>query len=533
MIEKRLLLFKEEIADIAGLEDEVERSMRLKEACKIYDVERSVAKAALSEILDARRESNSSAQVISDFPFLKEKEEEVKGTEIARLYIANCAEVQRFLRYFQDDFYQYELGVYRRLAKYEIESKVTLFSQKINANVSATNLRDAMVNLKAMTMIPSTARLGEWLSSDESGFGSSIVLKNGILSVERFLQGDRALQSQHSPELFSVAKLPYEYDPSKKASTWLKILERALPDRDQRELLQEWFGYCLQYDTSLERFLLLEGQGANGKTVVCTVLRVLLGEENCSAVGLEAFDPRRTFPLAATVGKVANIVEELGEIDRVAEGLLKQFVSGGAMQAERKNREPFTFYPTARLTFATNVLPRIVDRSDGIWRRMLLIPFRAQIPESERNSNFVQPGWWKASGELPGILNWALEGLVRLRKRGRFSETAASKSAKAEYREQSNPAGTFLRDHARRTGKDFIATSELYGAYRNWCHSNGYTPLSQGNFSIEVKRTFPGIEATQNPIHQKDGKRSRQWIGLRLEDDDTGDTRDTGLEYLV
>jgi putative DNA primase/helicase len=117
--------------------------------------------------------------------------------------------------------------------------------------------------------------------------------------------------------------------------TWLKFLDEVLErDIERISLLQEWFGYCLTPDTSQHKFMILEGEGANGKSIVCEVLTALLGKENVSNVPLEMFGER--FQLTPTIGKLANIASEVGEIKSVAEGHLKQFTSGDKMYFDRK-----------------------------------------------------------------------------------------------------------------------------------------------------------------------------------------------------
>lgn len=134
--------------------------------------------------------------------------------------------------------------------------------------------------------------------------------------------------------------------------------------------------------------MILEGEGANGKSVFTKVVVALLGRGNVSHVPLEIFGQR--FALAPTLGKLANISGEIGELDSVAEGQLKAFVAGDSMQFERKYREPIMAEPTARLILATNNRPRFVDRSEGLWRRMLLVPWNVQIPEDKQDPELAK-----------------------------------------------------------------------------------------------------------------------------------------------
>jgi phage/plasmid-associated DNA primase len=152
--------------------------------------------------------------------------------------------------------------------------------------------------------------------------------------------------------------------------------------------------------------------------------------------------------------------------------------------------------PTARLILATNNRPRFSDRSGGLWRRMILMPFRITIGENDPGRVFGmdKPSWWESSGELPGILNWALAGLDRLRQQGRFTQSQVCEEALAEYRTENNPARMFLLERCREDPEGQAPCGELYQAYRTWCHGNGYSPLADRSFGKEVRRVFPKAE---------------------------------------
>lgn len=128
---------------------------------------------------------------------------------------------------------------------------------------------------------------------------------------------------------------------------------------ERLRLLQEWFGYLLTPDTSPQSFLILVRDGANGESVVLTVLASILGQQNVSSVPQETFGER--FQLTATLGTLAHIVTELESRKHLAEGFVKQCVGGDAMHFDRKNRESVTRRPTARVVVSTNNLPRIGD----------------------------------------------------------------------------------------------------------------------------------------------------------------------------
>jgi P4 family phage/plasmid primase-like protien len=336
-----------------------------------------------------------------------------------------------------------------------------------------------------------------WLG-DDPGHRNNLALANGILDVDALLAGNPCVLLPHTPNWFSPVCLPYRFDASADCPRWRAFLDRNLSgDPDKCQLLQQFAGYLLLPDTGKQRFLMMVGEGANGKSVVCAVLRALLGENNISTVPLEMFGER--FRLAGTLGKLANIAAEVGELDRVAEGQLKAFVTGDPIECERKFKTPFTARPTARLVLATNNPPTFSDKSDGLWRRMLLLKFTVQIPEAERVAGMDSVEFWQESGELPGILNWALAGLHALRRQGRFVVPTACQEEVEKLRTESNPTRRFLQENYQ-VGLGEILTADLYSTYCEWCKSHGHHPLADVGFGRELARRFPNVKKTRKVI---------------------------------
>jgi P4 family phage/plasmid primase-like protien len=301
----------------------------------------------------------------------------------------------------------------------------------------------------------------------------------------------------HSPNWFSTICLPYNFEEcdfetaSPKAN---RFFERNLEmDPERIKLCQEWAGYCLLPDTSFQRFMALEGEGANGKSVYLAMMTAMLGKENCSFVPLERFGER--FDKGSTLGKLVNISADSAEMDKIAEGFLKSFTSGDPIHFDRKGIPAIEARPTARLMLAFNNRPRFSDRSSGIWRRMLLVPWRIEIPEGERVRGMDTAEYWINSGELPGILNWAIEGLARLRAQRGFTKSTICDEALEDYRVESNPARAFLLENCEETSMAFgIPSAKLYHFYRKWANSSGVMPLGERQFGKEVQRTFKQIE---------------------------------------
>jgi P4 family phage/plasmid primase-like protien len=210
--------------------------------------------------------------------------------------------------------------------------------------------------------------------------------------------------------------------------------------------------------------------------------------------------------LTTTLGKLANIAEECGELDIECESLIKCFASGAGMQFDRKNQDPISANPTARLILATNNRPRFKDRTDGIWRRIILVPFNRRVPDEERVEGMDKPEWWQASGELPGIFNWALAGLIRLRQRKDFLVPEICRAAVEDYKFETNPARAYLDQNIIPNSLMALATMELYENYKKWCNERNYRPLGERVFGKEVFRAFPALKKTR-PETENNGRR--------------------------
>jgi P4 family phage/plasmid primase-like protien len=423
------------------------------------------------------------------------------------------------LRYFQDDFYLYSRNRYRRIPRTDVRTEVTAFLQerRFTRKMAGSRLsNEILTNVDALARLDSATEVPSFLDGTLENPKRIIAVRNGLLSVDRVLANHPEPLLAHTPAFFSPICLPYNYDPKAMCERWKAFLEEMIPDSEIRDALQGWFGYNLIPDTSLHKFVMLKGDGANGKSVICTVLQTMLGLENVSAVPLDQIRPDRPFSIAATFGKSANIVEEASSLDKAAEAELKKFVGGALMSAERKYKDPFEFHATARITFASNVLPNFKDPSDGLWRRLLMIPLTRQIlDESKQDKRLIRGDWWIESGEIQGVLNWAFVGLRRVLKEGRLVEPKVCAEAKAAFKRDSNATRIFLIERYCEEGGGVTSSNQLHRDYVSWAKESGTFPLSRASLNEEVRRTFPSAELTENAHRQSDSSRSRVWKNLR------------------
>jgi P4 family phage/plasmid primase-like protien len=421
-------------------------------------------------------------------------------------YMSECEGV---LKYWNDTWYTWKRGrgCYVEIKDYELETKIGSTIQSEFDRIAMTSKSDdeeqkpkkvtvSLVNnvirsAKSLALIPNSVEINSLISTRKKA--QYISLKNGILDVAGLLSGSSACFIPHTPDYFSLVCLPYDFNIEATAPTWERTLSENMEwDQERIDILQEWAGYLLLPTTDHQKFLFLEGEGANGKSVYLAGIEAMLGVKNCSHVPLEVFGQQ--FMLTQTLGKLANIAAECSEMDAIAEGYLKSFTSGDRMSFNRKGIDPIEAEPTARLMLSANMRPRFADRTEGLWRRMLLIPWRTKIDEKRRKRGMDKVTWWEQSGELPGILNWAIEGLIRLNTNGKFTFSKVSDEAMKSYRDEVNPTRQFISEHyVVSTTKKMEKCSIIYDHYKEWAFENGYRPVSSNTFGRELSRQLRGV----------------------------------------
>jgi putative DNA primase/helicase len=327
-----------------------------------------------------------------------------------------------------------------------------------------------------------TACRGENARADEW-----ILLKNGIFKTDRFVAGQKKHFSRHSRRLFSQRMRPFAYDAAADCPTFRAKLDEWL-DADSQQLLQEVFGICNVFDKRYEKFVFIVGPKRSGKSTAKNVLEGMLGKRNVSNVGLERFG--NNFGLDEMVDKLVNVAADVGTITRVAEGAIKAIVSRDAVSLDRKFKSAINVVPAARLIFLANDNLHFKDRRDAILDRMLVIAFDRTVSEEFRDHLLAD----KLMAEMPGIFNWAMQGLRRLRQNGRFTQPARMSEILKEFRETANPARHFCEEMLVADPKHVESTTRVYEAYAAWMKECGYASqyiLDAARFGKELVHAFP------------------------------------------
>lgn len=328
-----------------------------------------------------------------------------------------------------------------------------------------------------------------------------INVRNGLYNV---LDGS---VRQHTPAYFGTVQISATYAPEAKCPAFLRFLHSILDEAEIR-LMQEIFGYLLiPVNKAQKSFVFVGAPNAGKSTLLSVAQEILLGSENVSNIPWQSLGDR--FNKAELFGKLANIFADLPSKNIDDNGMFKALTGEDYITAERKNKDPFSFRPYARLLFSCNEIPKNYgDRSDGFYRRLIIIRFDRSVPQEQRDPNLRE----KLAVERDGILTWALEGLRRLIDNFYvFSETEKTRAELTRYRVESNSVLSFVEECCELAPDAETVREEMFAKYKEYCHNAGLKPLSQANFNKEVE-AMPGAVARAT---DKLGKR-RTWRGVRL-----------------
>ena len=238
-------------------------------------------------------------------------------------------------------------------------------------------------------------------------------------------------------------QLGYDFDPNADCPTYRSFMDRCVSDAANQLVLEEYAAYVFINQLNFERVLFLYGSGANGKSVFIAILKALLGKSNVTEYSLANITKKQEFRAMLAEGLLNVCAESANSLDV---DVFKKIASREPLECRKLYENPITITNYSRQIFATNVLPKTTESTEGFFRRFLIVPFTELIPEAERNFKMNTIEFWEESGELPGILNRVIKGLQRLMRNGGFTKSESADAAHDEYRMNSNSVQLFMQD---------------------------------------------------------------------------------------
>lgn len=333
-----------------------------------------------------------------------------------------------------------------------------------------------------------------------------IAFRNGIYNVL-----DDTFNS-FSPEYVITNMIPWDWNPHAYYELTDQILNNiSVHDSDVRHLLEEMIGSCLYRSNALAggKAFILTGTGANGKSTFLDMVKRLLGIQNISVLDLKKLNDR--FSTVMMFGKMANIGDDISDEFVVDTAEFKKIVTGQSIDAEHKGQPKFNFDPYCKLLFSANSIPRIGKGRDSgaILRRLVIVPFNARFtPDSPDYKPFIGDDL-KCQESMEYMIQIGLQGLKRVLETRQYTTNEAMQEELIEYEESNNPIIGFFREAENDEVKiEDEVTNVVYRKYNEWCLSNSLQPLSNGEFSKQVKKHF-GLKIADRRVN---GKKCRIFV---------------------
>ncbi|WP_075809560.1 DNA primase family protein [Clostridium perfringens] len=471
------------------IEEDLANHLKIKNPKDIISFYREVIRNFKKERGNKAKSKNKSKPKNSgNLPLYEEQE---KGIKFLPFVLAKHLSETRDVYYGGESFLIYENGVYNISGEKEA-GRIIMDYMLPNYCIMAS-IRDCRDQWDIL------------VSKDFDDFNRNpylVNVRNGLLDIR-----DMSFK-EHTPNYLSTVQLNVEYNPQVDCPQFKKFLNEVL-DCKLIPLVQEIVGYLLTTNTASQKAFVFWGPARTGKSTLLWVVEYLiLGKKNVSNIPWQEIGDK--FKTAELLGKLANVFSDLPSKSIDDTGIFKVVTGEDYLMAEKKNKNPFKFKPFARLVFSCNELPRnYVDRTEGFYRRLIIVPFNRQIEKSKIDKALK----YKFQREKEGILNWALEGLKRLYENNfEFSENELTDGVKKEYKRENNNVISFVEECCEIDSLFSCSRIEIYEAYKEFCVEAGLKALSQIKFNKELEGNF-------NITRSRSGK-LRSWNGVRIKLDD-------------
>lgn len=312
---------------------------------------------------------------------------------------------------------------------------------------------------------------------------------------------------EHRPELFLSKITGCAYDPEARCPTFLTFLNRIFDgNTDLISYIQRLFGYALTGVTHEHVFVIFHGFGRNGKSTLLKTAAAVFGDYWINAAS-STFTVRRSQTIREDIARLDGprlvTTSEIEKGARLDVALVKNLTGDETVTARELYRPSRDFRAICKVIMAVNHAPDIDGSDMALMRRLHLIPFMVTIGEDEVDHDIDR----KLESELPGILSWMVGGCLEWQRTG-LRAPASVRAAIADYGDEHDPVGRFLKERTARESGHRVSAAELYSAYVSWTTLEGY--------SKRLDKPTLGKELKRQGLQQYRSNRERGWIGIRL-----------------
>lgn len=315
---------------------------------------------------------------------------------------------------------------------------------------------------------------------------------NGVIDLNTF--SFRA----HESSDYLTKRANVIYDPNASCPLFEQYIEEILcHDRDLIRYVKTFLGYLLLGKNPKRLFFILLGNGRNGKSTLILMLQQILGNY-ANAM------PRRTVlksgyigtgdDLMSMVGYRLLVTSELEDGDILAAGKLKSMTGNDNVSARNLYERYQNVCIDGKMVILSNAKPLVDDKSEGIWDRMVIIPFGKRLEEDEVDDELSN----KLLEESAGILNWMLDGLKSYQQEG-FKETSTMRALRNQYRLDNDPVRGFMDECYESSGEEFTKSVEVYRHFKRWYNAQYGEPSKLSQIKLNQQLAGMGFKFKRNP----------------------------------
>jgi putative DNA primase/helicase len=340
----------------------------------------------------------------------------------------------------------------------------------------------------------------------------TINVLNGLVDVR-----GRTLRP-HTPDFYSAVQLPVLFDREARCPTWDSFVA-AVFSADSEAIAWEILAWMMTPENSIQKAVLLLGEGSNGKSTFLRACVAFLGKVNTAALSLHKLEQDK-FAAARLMGKLANICPDLPTAHLSSTSMFKALTGGDVLSAEYKFRDSFEYLPFCKLVFSANKAPQSDDATHGFFRRWQVVPFTRCFEEGATDTKNRDEMDASLSGpiELSGALNKALLAIAKIRRHG-FTQTDSMREAWDDFRTATDPLTVWLDQNTLHSATAMVPKGELLAAFNRHLAEAGKPPMTKMAFGLAIKRARPAISEAQRTI-----KGRVQWVytGIGFEENANG-----------
>ncbi|MDP3960297.1 MAG: phage/plasmid primase, P4 family [Pseudorhodobacter sp.] len=334
---------------------------------------------------------------------------------------------------------------------------------------------------------------------------------SGVLRYQISRDGDGLRQVEeallpHDRAQLLTKIMPVTLDEDAECPEFDRFFARIQPDPDMRSFLLRWFALSM---TGLveQKLAFFYGMGANGKSVLVDLMARIMGDYAATAKIESLTGTNRrgggdaTPDLVPLIGARLVRAAEPDEGVRWQEGLIKDLTGGEPILVRALRADFVSVRPIFSLTINGNHKPDIRGTDDGIWRRLLLVPFDVTIPKAEQIPKAELDALLQA--EAGAIFTHRLLPALREYLENGLQEPDSVLNATAEFREDSDPFGSFLDEACVVTGDamDTVKTRDLTNAFHFWLLERSEGAFKDRTVSLALK------DRSRRWVSRKTGRR--------------------------